>query len=211
MIPLLVKPPAGKPARILGIGPAILRVVQDLRSAGWPIVLHDPEGGGSLSGLSGIRIALDAPAAAAVRQSSLVLIGRDAPPEWADSVRQALEGSGVPVFDEEHPRGSSLGFPAWFPGESLSLAAWGGDESDPWKERLWADFLRGAEDLFLGFRRLSEDLRELAFDSMEDEDFRRDVVSQISRPEILALLLQDRYDDARNRVLKIVGTTTRRL
>jgi len=211
MIPLLLKPPKGKQARVVGLGPAVFQALQDLRTAGWPTTLHDPQGGGSLAGLPGIHISNDPPEAGALRQASLVLIGRDAPEAWRSESLARLEGTGIPFLDEGNPSGSTLLVPQWIRGESFSVALWGEAGPDSWKATLAEEFLHSTEGLFHSFLKLAGELERLTLDSMEEGEFRRKVVAQIARPEILARLLQGEYDKAKTLALRIIGTTTRSL
>lgn len=210
MLPLLLAAPEGRPARILGRSPAILSLLQNLKAVNWPCILHDPEGGGPLATFPGLRIAGDCPPAPALGQSSLVLVSAGCPDLWRDSVRRDLTGTGVPFWDECDPKGSTLAFPRWFPGHSLSAAVWPSGSPQPWHEELAGPFLAGTESLFASFFKLAEDLRGL-FEGMDDAGFRDKVLDQAARPEVLALLLQGKHDQAKTTVLRIVGSTTRTL
>lgn len=211
MIPLLFAAPAGKPARILGAGTEVLPVLQGLSRVSWPVVLHEPAGGGALKGFPGIQLSTVPPAAPSLRQSSLVFIASGCPPAWRDAARKDLEGSGVPLWDSLDARGSTLRFPVWFPGAPLSMAVWGAGGARPWEAALAEDFVRELQGLFGGLLKLASELRGLVFDGATDEVFREKVVAQLTRPEITALLLKGDYEQAKLLALKIVGTTTRSL
>lgn len=211
MLPLLLASPEGRPARILGRSPAILPLLQNLRAVGWPCTLHDPEGGGPLATFPGLRIAADPPPAPALGQSSLVLISAGCPEDWRAAAQRDLAGTGVPFWDERDLKGSTLAFPRWFPGRVLSAAVWPSTASPhPWQEEMAAPFLAGTESLFAAFFKLVEDLRSV-FEGLDDAGFRDKVLDQAARPEVLALLLQGKHDQAKMTVLKIVGSTTRTL
>ena len=211
MIPLLLAPPAGKPARFLGAGTDALPVLQGLARVSWPAVLHEPTGGGALKGFPGVQFSTTAPTAAGLRQSSLVFITSACPPAWRDAARRDLEGSGVPLWDSLDPKGSTLRFPVWFPGAPLSMAVWGVGGARPWEAGLAEDFARAMEGLFSGLLKLASELRGLVFVGANDEVFRQKVVAQLTRPEITTLLLRGEYGQAKMLALKIVGTTTRSL
>jgi len=211
MIPLLLAAPAGKPARILGAGSEVVPVLQNLDRVGWPVVLHEPTGGGALKGFPGVQFSTTPPAAASLRQSSLVFITSGCPPTWRDAVRRDLEGSGVPMWDSADPKGSTMRFPVWVPGVPLSMAVWGIGGSRPWEAGLAEDFARQMEGLFGGLLDLSAELRGLVFETATDEVFREKVVAQLTRPEITTLLLRGEYEQAKTLALKIIGTTTRSL
>lgn len=210
MLPLLLSAPEGRPARLLGHSPAVLPLLQNLKSVGWPCVLHHPEGGGFLSGFPGLQVATDAPPAQALRQSSLVLLAAGCPDPWRDAARRDLTGSGVPLWDERDGAGSTLAFPRWYPGHNLSAAAWGGAGLQGWQTELLSPFFNGTEALFGAFLALAEELRTV-FEGLDESAFREKVLSQAARPEVLALLLQGKRDQAKTTVLRIVGSTTRTL
>ncbi len=212
MIPLLLAPPSGRPARVLGDGSEALPALRDLLRTGWPVVLHAPPGRGMLAALAGVQTAAHAPSQPSLRQASLVLITSACPPEWREAARRDLEGTGVPFWDEGDPAGSTLRFPVWFPGDSLSMAAWGPIQiSQAWERGLAEELARHAEALYAGFLRLSSELRELLFATDSEDAFRRRVIDQVARPEILALLLKGEYEKAKMTAFKIVGSTTREL
>jgi hypothetical protein len=211
MIPLLLSPPSGRSARVLGAGKEILPCLQDLGRVGWPVVLHEPAGGGPLQGYPGIQVQSAPPPGPALRQASLVLITSGCPADWRDAARRELEGSGVPLWDASDPGGSTLAFPIWFPGFPLSLAFWTGAAVQPWERLLAEEFMRHLEGFVNGYLRLTAELRGLVFEKTTDEAFRTKVVTQIQRPEILALLLKGEYDQAKTLALKVIGTTTRSL
>ncbi len=208
MLPLLLAAPEGRPARLVGKSPAFLALLQNLRSVGWPCVLHDASGGGPLAGFPGLQVATDAPPAQAVRQASLVLIGADCPDAWRDAVRRDLAGAGVPFWDERDAEGSTLAFPRWVPGHRLSAAFWSGAGLPPAQADVLGAFFSGTEGLLAAFLKLAEELRPV-FEGLDDKAFRDKVVSQMARPEVLTLLLKGQHDQARNTVLRIVGSTTR--
>jgi len=210
MFPILLAAPEGRPARFLGRSPAFLMVLQNLRSAFWPCVLHDDKGGGPLAGFPGLQVATTLPPAPALRQSSLVLIGGECPPGWREAARRDLQGSGVPFWDEADIQGSTLAFPKWLHGRELSAAFWASGGLEPWQESLAAAFLAGTESLLSGFLELARELMPL-FEGMDEKTFRDKVVSQMTRPEILGLLLKGERSQAKTAVLKIVGSTTRTL
>lgn len=210
MLPLLLAAPEGRPARLLGRSPSFLMVLQNLRSVGWPCVLHDEKGGGPLAGFPGLQVATTPPPAPALRQSSLVLIGGDCAPGWRAAARRDLEGSGIPFWDEADLKCSTLAFPKWLQGRELSAAFWAGGGVEPWQESLAASFLAGTESMMAGFLELARELTPL-FEGMDEDTFRDKVVSQMTRPEILALLLKGQRAQAKTAVLKIVGSTTRTL
>lgn len=210
MLPLLLAAPEGRPARLLGRSPALLPLIQNLKAVGWPCVLHDPEGGGFLAGFAGLQIATDAPPAPALRQSSLILIAAGCPPAWREAARRDLAGTGVPTWDEADPKGSTLAFPRWFPGRVVSAAAWSGAGLQGWQEGLVAPFFAGTEALFAAFLKLAGELR-VVLEGLDEEAFREKVLDQAARPEVLALLLQGKHDQAKTTVLRIVGSTTRTL
>ena len=56
MIPLLLAPPAGRPARVLGAGLEVVPILQNLSRVSWPVILHEPSGGGELKSFPGIQI-----------------------------------------------------------------------------------------------------------------------------------------------------------
>ncbi len=211
MIPLLLKAPKGKQVRVVGLGPTILQALQDLRAEGWPITLHHPEGGGALASLPGIHITTDPPAAAPLRQASIVLIGKEASEAWRSEAKKHLEGTGIPTFDERDLPGSTLLIPRWIPGETFSMALWGGEDLPAWKGILAREFLRGTEDLYHSFSRLVGEMERLTLGSMEEGEFRDKIVTQIAQPSILSHLLLGDYEKARMLALRIVGTTTRSL
>jgi len=210
MLPLLLAAPEGRPARLLGHSPALLPLLQNLKAVGWPCVLHDPQGGGPLAGFPGLQVATDVPPAQALRQSSMVLVAAGCPDGWRDAARRDLVGSGVPLWDERDPAGSTLAFPRWYPGRTISAAAWGGVGLQGWQAELFTPFLAGTEALFGAFLTLAEELRAV-FEGLDESAFREKVLSQAARPEVLALLLQGKRDQAKTTVLKIVGSTTRTL
>jgi hypothetical protein len=141
----------------------------------------------------------------------MVLITTACPHDWRDMAHKELEGAGVPVWDAVEPAKSTLRFPEWFPGRSLSMAVWGGTALKPWEEALAEDFARVSGAYFALFSKLAEELRALVLESLSEEAFRTKVVSQLTRPEILAHLVRGDYDTAKTLALKIVGTTTRAL
>lgn len=209
MLPLLLKAPGARPARVVGLGPGILGAVRNLLVVRWPVTVHDPDGARTLASMPGVHIATTYPGTQLLRQASLVLLGSNAPAHWREEALRDLAETGIPLWDEADRAGSTLGFPSWIPGRSLSLALWGEAAKVGWTENLAGDFLTGIEGLYTSFFHLLEELRSLVFDGMSDEDFRNRVVSQVSRPEILALLLQGERERAKTTVLKIVGSTTR--
>jgi hypothetical protein len=210
VLPVLLAAPEGRPARLLGRSPALLPILQNLRTVGWPCVLHDPEGGGLLAGFSGLQIAHDAPPSPALRQSSLVLIAAGCPPPWREAAKKELAGTGIPLWDESDPTSSSLAFPRWFPGRAVSAAAWSGGGLQAWEEGLVAPFFAGTEGLFASFLKLAGELKTV-FEGLDEEAFRGKVLDQATRPEVLALLLQGKHEQAKMTVLRIVGSTTRTL
>jgi hypothetical protein len=211
MIPVLLKPPAGRPARVLGKGRGFAAVLQNLSRVGWPVEVHDPDGGPDYSGLPGVRVVTHAPPAPALRQASLVLIGASCPADWRSRGMQDLEGSGVPVWDESDPSACTLAFPMWMPGQHLSLAAWASAATKPWERGVVEDFLRHSEGFMADFLKLVNELRTLIFNEMADEAFREKVATQLTTPEILGFLLKGDYEKAKMLALKIVGSTTRSL
>ncbi len=210
MLPLLLAAPEGRPARLLGQSPSFLMILQNLSSVGWPCVLHDEKGGGPLAGFPSLQVATAAPPAPALRQSSLVLIGSGCVQSWREAARRDLEGSGVPLWDEADAKGSSLAFPKWLHGRDLSAAFWAKAGVEPWQEKLAASFLDGTETMLDGFLELARELHPL-FEGMDEEAFRDKVVSQMTKPEIMSLLVKGQRAQAKTAVLKIVGSTTRTL
>jgi hypothetical protein len=211
MIPLLLAAPAGRPARVLGAGSEVVPVLQNLDRVAWPVVLHEPTGGGPLKGFPGVQFSTTPPAAASLRQSSLVFITTACPPAWRDAARKDLEGSGVPLWDSADPKASTVRFPVWVPGVPVSMALWGIGGSRPWEALLAEDFARSMEGLYGGLLDLAAELRSLVFQNDTDEVFREKVVAQLTRPEITTLLIRGEYEQAKTLALKIVGTTTRSL
>lgn len=211
MIPLLLSPPSGRPARVLGAGKEILPYLQDLGRVGWPVILHEPSGGGALQAYPGIQIQSSAPPGPALRQASLVMLTSACPADWREAARKDLEGSGVPLWDASDAAGSTLSFPVWFPGFPLSLAFWSSAAVQPWEKLLAEEFMRHLEGFVNGYLRLTAELRGLVFEKTADEAFRQKVVTQVQRSEILALLLKGEYDQAKTLALKVIGTTTRSL
>lgn len=211
MLPLLLKAPSARPARVIGLGPGVLGCVRNLLMVNWPLTVHDPEGARTLASMPGIHVSTSPPGAQMIRQASLVLIGSLAPTAWRENARRDLTDTGIPFWDEADPSGSTLGFPSWLPGRDLSLALWGEGSRIGWQEALASDFLRGIEGLYVSFFKLVEELRTLVFESMPEEEFRARVVAQVARPEILALLIHGEQERARTAVLKIIGATTRTL
>ena len=211
MIPLLLTPPAGRPARVLGAGLEVVPILQNLSRVSWPVILHEPTGGGGLRSFPGIQITTASPNAPGLRQSSLVLITSACRPDWRESARRDLEGSGVPTWDAVDPRSSTVHFPIWFPGTPLSMAVWGVGGTAPWEAGLAEDFVREMGGCFEGLLRLAEELRHLGFGGADDEGFRRKVVTRIASPEVLTLLLKGEFEQAKTLAMKIIGTTTRSL
>ncbi len=211
MIPVLLKPPRGRPARVVGRGSEITPVLQSLSRVGWPAEVHDPEGGADLAGLPGVRVVTHAPPAPSLRQASLVLIGSACPPDWRRQALHDLEGTGVPVWDEADPAASTLSFPLWVPGMRLSLAAWAQESVKGWERSVAEDFLRMNERFDADFLKLVNELRDLILSDMDDEAFRSKVVAQLSSPEILGHLMKGDYEKAKMIALRIVGSTTRSL
>jgi hypothetical protein len=211
MLPLLLRAPSSRPARIVGFGPSILGAIRHLQMVNWPIIVHDPEGARTLGAMAGVHVSTVQPTAQLLRQASLVLLGEQTPLLWREEVRRDLMGTGIPFWDEADAAESTLAFPSWLPGRTLSIALWGDGVRGGWEESLTGDFLHGIEGLYVSFFKLVEDLRAEVFDSMTDEEFRSRVISQIARPEILALLLSGEMEKARTTVLRIVGSTTRSL
>lgn len=211
MIPVLLKPPGGRPARVLGRGRQITRALQDLSRVGWPAEVHDPEGAADLARLPGVRVVAHAPPSPSLRQASLVLIGSDCPPDWRKQALHDLEGTGVPVWDEADPAASTLAFPLWVPGTRLSLAAWAPEAVKGWERGVAEDFLRMNERFAADFLRLVNELRDLILNDMDDEAFRDKVVTQLASPEILGHLMRGDYEKAKMLALRIVGSTTRSL
>ena len=209
MIPLLLKAPGGRPARIVGLGPKILHALQHLRSSGWPIVIHDPEGARTLTALSGIRMATNPPAFGEIRQASLVLLGSGAPGEWKKQVREAVEGSGVPFLDEDEPAASGLAFPSWIPGRGISMALWSPPGTAATPHELFESFAHGLDTLFPAFLNLVEKVKAMVTDSIEEDEFREKVLTQLAAPEILALLMRGEHDRALTSALKVIGSSTR--
>ncbi len=211
MIPLLLSPPAGRPARILGAGAEVVPVLQNLSRVSWPVTLHEPSGGGELKRFPGIQITAAAPTGPALRQASLVFITSACPAPWHEEARRELEGSGVPLWDSLDPKSTTVRFPVWFVGSPLSMAVWGAGGARPWEAGLAEDFAREMGGLFGGLLKLAGELRGLVFESATDEAFREKAVAQLSRPEIWTLLAKGEYDQAKLLALKIIGTTTRSL
>jgi hypothetical protein len=211
MLPLVLAPPKNKPARVLGLGREALPAVQGLMRVSWPLIVHDPEGAKGLAALPTVQVSRGAPDGGALRQASLVLVTSACPKEWRADAELALKGSGVPVWDSRNPAASTLGVPAWFPGSTVSMAVWGNQTLEPWESALTEDLARSCESLFSLFLKLAGELRSLVFSGLTDEAFRQKVVGQITKPEILALLLKGDYEGAKVLSLKIVGSTTRAL
>lgn len=211
LIPVLLKPPSGRPARVLGQGRGFTAVLQNLSRVGWPVEVHDPDGSQAYAGLPGIRVVTHAPPSPALRQASLVLIGASCPAEWRTRGMKDLEGTGIPVWDESDPAASTLGFPLWMPGQHLSLAAWATSATKPWERSVTEDFLRHNEKFAGDFVKLVNELRTLVFNEMNDEAFREKAATQLATPEILGHLLRGDYEKAKMLALKIVGSTTRSL
>lgn len=209
MLPLLLKAPTARPARVVGLGPGVLSAVRNLRLVGWPLTVHDPEGARTLASMPGIHISTSPPGSQLLRQASLVLLGAQAPEDWKEEIRRDIRETGTPFWDESAPAGSTLGFPSWLPGRSLSMALWGQVPPGSWQETVAGEFLTGIEGLYTSFFRLLEELRTLVFEGMTDEEFRERVVAQVAQPAILGLLLQGEYERAKTAVLKIIGSTTR--
>jgi hypothetical protein len=196
---------------VVGLGPAVLGVVRNLRLVNWPVTVHDPDGAPTLAFMPGVHIATSPPGQQLLRQASLVIIGAQAPILWREEALRDLQETGIAFWDESNPTASTLAFPSWLPGRSFSLALWGEGIRGGWQENLAGDFLQGIEGLYVSFFSLVEELRTLVFDGMPDEEFRNRVVSQVARPEILTLLLNGERERAKIAVLKIVGSTTRTL
>jgi len=211
MLPLIISPPKNKPGRVLGLGREALPALQALTRVSWPLIIHDPEGGKGLASFPGVQVARGAPDGGALKQASLVLLTSACPKEWRAGAELALKGSGVPVWDSKNPAASTLRFPAWFPGTSFSLAAWGTRSLETWESALSEDLARSCESLFSLFLKLAGELRTLVFSGLTEEAFRQKVVGQITRPEILSQLLKGDYEAAKVMALKIVGSTTRAL
>ncbi len=211
MIPVLLKPPAGRPARVVGRGREITPVLQNLSRIGWPMEVHVPEGATDYAGLPGVRVSNHAPPAPALRQASLVLIGSSCPQDWRKQAIQDLDGSGVPVWDEADPSSSTLAFPLWVPGTRLSMAAWAPDAVKSWEGNVAEDFLRLDERFAADFLKLVNEMRDLILNDMDDEAFRSKVVTQLSAPEILGHLMKGDYEKAKMLALRMVGSTTRSL
>jgi hypothetical protein len=211
MLPLVLSPPAGKPARVLGAGKEILPYLQNLVSVNWPVVLHEPASPSGYQGMKGLQFSTSPPAAPSLRQASLVLISIACPDGWRDAARRDLEGSGVPVWDARDAKGSTLSFPIWFPGSPLSMACWSTGKLEPWEAALAEDYLRETQGVTAGFLRLASELRQLVFEGATDDEFRKKVVAQLTQTEILQFLLRGDYEQAKVLALKIIGTTTRSL
>lgn len=211
MLPLILAPPKNKPARVLGLGREALPAVQGLTRVSWPLIVHDPEGAKGLASLPSVQVTRVAPDGGALRQASLVLVTSACPKEWRADAELALKGSAVPVWDCRNPAASTLRIPAWFPGSTVSLAVWGTQALEPWESALTEDLARSCESLFSLFLKLAGELRTLVFSGLTDDAFRQKVVGQITKPEILALLLKGDYEGAKVLALKIVGSTTRAL
>lgn len=209
-MPLVVAPPAGRPARVLGGGPKTLAAVQNLLRAGWPVEVHEKSG--SLGRLKGVRVSNSPPPTPALRQASMVLIGSACPGEWRGTALKALAGSGVLLWDENAPGSSTLRFPLWLPGAHLSLAAWSGAKVlSSWQATLAEDFLRVQEKLFGSFARLLDEVGGLVFKGARDEAFLDKAVAQLSTPEIVSCLARGEYDKAKMFALKVMASTTRSL
>lgn len=211
MLPLLLSPPAGRPARVLGAGAEVLPFLQALTRVGWPVTLHEPSGGGALKDFPGIQVTSATPLGPGLRQASLVLITSACPADWREAALKELEGAGVPLWDALDEKRCTLNFPLWFPGVPLSMAFWGSGKVAPWEAALAEDFFRETGGLFHAFVALAGELRGLVLQNATEEEFRRKVVSQLTRPEVLALLVRGDYQQAKTLALKIVGTTTRAL
>ena len=211
MLPLVLSPPKNKPGRILGLGREALPAVQGLTRVAWPLVIHDVEGAKGLASYPNVQVTRIAPDGGALKQASLVIITSGCPKEWRADAELALKASGVPVWDSTKPANSTLRFPSWFPGSTVSLAVWGTKPLEPWESALSEDLARSCESLFTLFLKLAGELRAIVFSGLTDDAFRQKVVGQITKPEILALLVKGDYDGAKVLALKIVGSTTRAL
>lgn len=211
MLPLVIAPPKGKPARVLGLGREALPAVQSLTRVAWPLVVHDPEGARGLASFKGVQVTRGGPTGPLLRQASLVLVTSACPREWLTIAELELKDSDVPVWDAREKVPSSLLFPTWFPGPHLSVAVWGTRAMEPWEAALAEDLARASESLFSLFMKLAGELRALVFAGLAEDDFRQKVVGQLARPELLALLIRGQYEEAKMVALKIVGSTTRAL
>lgn len=211
MLPLILTPPKNKPGRVLGLGREALPALQGLTRVSWPLIIHDPEGGKGLASFPSVQVTRSAPDGGALRQASIVLLTSACPKEWRAGAELALKGSGVPTWDAEDATSSTLKFPAWFPGPTLSLAVWGTHALEPWESALSEDLARSCESLFSLFLKLAGELRTLVFSGLTEEAFRQKVVGQLTRPEILSQLMKGDYEGAKVLALKIVGSTTRAL
>ena len=180
-------------------------------SVNWPVVLHDAATPSAYQGMKGLQFSTSPPAAPSLRQASIVLISSACPDEWREAARRDLEGSGVPVWDARDAKGSTLGFPVWFPGAPLSMACWSTGKLEPWEASLAEDYLRETQRVTTDFLRLASELRQLVFEGATDDEFRKKVVAQLTRTEILQFLVRGDYEQAKVLALKIIGTTTRSL
>ena len=118
MLPLLLRAPSSRPARVVGLGPSVLGALRHLRLVNWPVTVHDPEGARTLAAMPGVHASTAQPGAQTLRQASLVLIGSQAPLLWREEARRDLMGTGIPYWDEADPAGSTLAFPCWLPGRT---------------------------------------------------------------------------------------------
>lgn len=209
MLPLVIAPPKSKPARVLGRGREALPAIQSLTRVAWPLIVHDPEGAKGMASFRGVQVTRGAPTGVLLRQASLVLITSACPRGWLSLAELELRDSDVPVWDARERASSSLLFPTWFPGPHLSVAVWGTRAMEPWEAALAEDLARASESLFSLFLKLAGELRVLVFSGLTEEAFREKVIGQLSRPELLALLLKGQYEEAKVMALKIVGSTTR--
>ncbi len=210
-VPVLLNAPSGRPARALGGGPRLKALVQSLVRASWPVVVHEPPESPLLQGLPGAQVVNYPPATAGLRQSSMVLLGESCPAPWREQALRDLEGTGVPLWDERDPRGSTLAFPLWIPGEGLSFAAWAAGGLKGWERELSEEFIRAQEAAWGRFLSLAGFLRREVLQDLDDEAFTRKVAAQLLCPEILILLHRGQEEEAKKVALKIVGSTTRTL
>lgn len=209
-VPLLLKPPGGRPARVLGGGPKVLPIVQKLLMGGWSVQVHEKRPG--IGRLEGAKSLTHAPPAPSLRQASLVLIGSACSDEWREEALKHLEGSGVPVWDERSPGSSTLAFPLWFTGGELSLAAWSDDgTASPWQEALAGEIAGIQKKLMEGFVKLAGEVGGLVFSNSPEDEFLKKAATQLATPGIIGALAVGDYDKAKTTALKIVGATTRSL
>ena len=209
-VPLLVKPPKGRPAKVLGGSAGVLQIVQQLMSAGWLIEVHEAEK--HVGGLEGVKFSDQKPPQPSLRQASLVLIGAYCPDDWREEALATLEGTGVPYWDERDIKHSTLQLPLWLRGKELSFAAWPPEGTfAPWKEVFAEELLGMQENLLKGFVKLVNDVGGLVFSNSTEDDFLKKAAAQLATPSIISALASDDYMKAKTMALKIVGATTRSL